>query len=271
MNETVEEQFFMNAKLNQPRIIPERLDLKNGRWYRDGYNYKVSVTTFLNIIDKGIGFMKWLGNAQSFESAMEYANERADLGSRIHTDICKLVLFNELDIKDREEEEIKRLQEFCQFWWHYNPIPFATECPIWHPDLPFAGTLDMLCHIKNKAGKMEFWLLDWKTGGIWSTYKYQLSAYKYLAELAFGIIIDRVALVQFKGSHRGSCSIGDKPKYKFIEIDPLPLDFILNIYKLFEMENPKLEPKHPVEYPDKLKLIEEIKEEKYETTENQRS
>ncbi len=241
----------------QLKIIPTRHDLINGRWYESEKIFKPSVTSFLNVMDKGIGFMKWLGNSTSFDAAMKYSGERADLGSHFHTMVANMIFGTIIETDDLEVEEIKRLQEFVQFWQQTKPVPVATEYPMWHKDVKWAGTADLICDIENKKGKTERWLLDWKSGNIWSSYKYQISAYKHLAEKCFNFKIDRIALVQFKGSHRGTCNVDDSPKYKFIEIDILSLQTIENIYELWEIENNYPKPKFPVKYPKQIKIGEE--------------
>lgn len=254
-NITLEEKYFLDNRLVQPRKIPERRDdALNGRWYQYGNEFKPSMTTILNVISKGIGYMKWLANSISWEEAMRYSKERADSGSRTHTDIAHLILGGEFKTIGREEEEIKRVQEFVQFWQQYKPFPVTVECPVWVDDIPFSGTVDFIGKIKNKKGKEEIWLIDWKTGEIWSDYKYQISGYKYLVEKAFNLKINKCALIQLKGSHRGTCTVNDKPKYKIVPIEPLPYQTIINIYELWFREEREPQPKFPSEYPEIIKL-----------------
>ena len=254
------EDIYKKSKV-QLKIIPTRHDLINGRWYESEKQFRPSVTTFLHVIDKGIGFMKWLGNSTSYESAMEYSNKRVELGSNFHTMVANMIFGESIETDDLEVEEIKRLQEFVQFWGQAKPTPIATEYPMWHKDVLWAGTADLICDITNKKGKVERWLLDWKTGQIWSSYKYQISAYKYLAEKCFGFKIDRVALVQFKGSHRKTCNVEDEPKYLFKEQKVLPLKTIQSVYDLWILENGYPKPKFPTKYPKQIKIGEDDEKE----------
>ena len=109
----------------------------------------------------------------------------------------------------------------------------------------------------NKKEKKERWLIDWKTGEIWSDYKYQISGYKYLAEQSFGFKIDKLALIQIKGHHRGICELEGKPKYRFIPIEPLPYQTIINICELWFLEEKNPGPIFPNIYPETIKLKEE--------------
>ena len=240
----------------QPKYVPIRHECKNGRWYECQGQWKPSVTTFLNVLYKGIGFDIWLGNAVSYKDAMDYANERADLGSRIHTDIACLVRGYDIEIKERAEEEIKRLYEFIQFYKQKEPEIIQVEVPLWHPDIPFAGTADMIAGIDN-----EVYLLDWKTGELYDSHVYQISAYKYLIEKCLDIIIDKMALVKL-GEYRGNeiPKIDDKPKYHFKEIEPVEYRILENIFELWALQNKNPEPILEAEYPASIRLI-EIQEE----------
>ncbi len=242
----------------EPQIcVPKLHDCKNGRWYEFEEKWKPSVTTFLNVISKGIGFNIWLGNSVSYELAMEYADERADLGSRIHTDIVHLVSGLPVELIKREEEEIKRLYEFIQFWHQKKPVPLHIEIPLWHPDIPFAGTADMIAEIDG-----EIWLLDWKTGKIYDSHTYQLSAYKYLAEKVLQITIDKMAVVRLS-EYRGDeiPTIEDKAKYQFKELEPIDYRIIENIYELWVMKNSSPKPKLIKKYPSTVILVEPVEDE----------
>ena len=87
--------------LTTSKIPIKRLNTSHGRVYyqRDvdekDRTYIYSSTTILdNVLDKGIGFKMWLGNAKSYEDAMKYANERALVGSITHA-LCMYLIWNE--------------------------------------------------------------------------------------------------------------------------------------------------------------------------------
>ena len=89
------------------KIPLKRLNATKGRVYYQGNVdpkdrvYIYSSTTILdNVMDKGIGFKKWLGNAKSYDDAMEYGKERADLGSCVHA-LCMYLVWGEtIDTRD---------------------------------------------------------------------------------------------------------------------------------------------------------------------------
>ena len=261
LEQLIEDNIYKKSII-QARQIPERRDDLNGRWYEYKGKFKRSWTTIVGeTLRKGYGWDKWLGNATSYKDAMEYANERADLGSRLHTIFANLIWGSEISLRGLEEEEIKRILEFKQFWLQAKPIQLATEYPMWHDDIPYAGTADLICDIVNKKGIKERWLLDWKTGEKYDRdFQYQLSSYTHLAEKVFNFKIDRTAMVQFKGTHRKPCGVKDDKRYTFKEYDIVPYEEIQAILTLWNRLG--IVPKFPEKYPDKISLKEIIEEKK---------
>ena len=89
------------------KIPLKRLDTPKGRTYYQGnvdpeervYIYS-STTIIGNVLSKGIGFDMWLGNASSYKDAMDYAKERADIGSCVHA-LCMYLVWGEtIDTRD---------------------------------------------------------------------------------------------------------------------------------------------------------------------------
>ena len=73
------------------KIPLSRLDTPHGRTYYQrevemGERvYLYSSTTILdNVLAKGFGFNKWLGDSLSYDAAMEYAGNRARVGTTSH-------------------------------------------------------------------------------------------------------------------------------------------------------------------------------------------
>lgn len=251
-------EFFKDDSLIQPKIIPTRHDLKNGRWYEYEGKFKPSVTTFLDIVSKGIGFNMWLGNSPSYREAMKIRDEAGEVGERIHYNIGNLILGGEVETVDRPEAEIKMLLGFMKFWEDYEPRPIAVEVPLYHPDIPYAGTADLICNIKvpGLTTKEDKWLIDFKTGQLYDIHQVQLSAYKILAEKIFNFKIDNIRVLRLY-EHRG-----DKPNYQLKPFDPLSPDFINSIYSLWQWDRKNPEPVFQVEYPEVLSLQEKENEPK---------
>ena len=233
--------------LLQTPIPVERHDLANGRWYApldDYWNkefgedtpkiFKRSSTTFEDALDKGIGFHRWLGNANSYEDAMEYANKRATIGTIVH-DFCeRLLLGQKINLVEQpswydaesdklipiSREIVKYIMSFKQFCDDASVNgEFTTEAlEICMFDLaadnkgnqlhPWAGTADWVVKLVNKKGKEERWLIDFKTGNAYQTHQLQLTSYKILFESLFpDLKIDGIACLYLKSGWR------KKPNY----------------------------------------------------------
>ena len=98
---------LVENNLTTSKIPIKRLDTPHGRTYyqrnvdEKDRTYIYSSTTILdNVMDKGIGFKKWLGNATSYKDAMDYAQERATVGNICHA-LCMYLIWGEtVDCRD---------------------------------------------------------------------------------------------------------------------------------------------------------------------------
>ena len=79
---------LVDKNLVTSKIPLKRMNSTHGRVYYqsnaevEDRAYLYSSTTILdNVLTKGIGFDRWLGNATSYSDAMEYAKERAMIGN----------------------------------------------------------------------------------------------------------------------------------------------------------------------------------------------
>ena len=106
VQQITEEQILQASYPDPPQLLTSktpihRLNTSKGRVYyqRDtkveDRVYIYSSTTILsNTLTKGIGFDMWLGNANSYKDAMNYAKERADIGSMTHA-LCMYLIWGE--------------------------------------------------------------------------------------------------------------------------------------------------------------------------------
>ena len=218
------------------KIPTKSMDFKGNRYYYNkaeedpkNRDYLMSVTTWLNVLSKGIGFNMWLGNATSFKDAMSYANERALIGNQVHAMCMWLIWGRSVDTSigwfDADDNKIKpipdesklRLSAFIDFVDQYKPIPIATEISLYTNEkdkdqimFPFAGTADQIMMIDG-----ETWLIDIKTGAEYKKeQQLQLTAYKILYDHLYGGItgtIDQVACLYL--TTRGKFRL---KKYKFV-------------------------------------------------------
>ena len=170
--------------------------------------YVYSATTILNVVDKGIGFQKWLGNSNSYESAMEYAHYRAWIGTVVHNMTnhllvgaevnCGTGFFNEFtnSIEPIPDEVKARIEGFINFYEEKKPKMIANELMLYNPkkfkgevQYPYGGQLDLLCYIGDKL-----WIIDIKTGKEYpKTQALQQTAYKILVESLYpDIKVDKI-------------------------------------------------------------------------------
>tara|TARA_Y100000310_G_C20251619_1_gene609362 strand:- start:95 stop:463 length:369 start_codon:yes stop_codon:yes gene_type:complete len=97
----------LDYNLTTSKIPLKRLDSRLGRTYYQAdvdpadREYVYSSTTIIdNVLDKGIGFKMWLGNANSYKDAMDYAQERANVGNITHA-LCMYLIWGEtIDCRD---------------------------------------------------------------------------------------------------------------------------------------------------------------------------
>ena len=271
------------------KIPLKRLDTTHGRVYYpsnakdDDKTYLYSSTTILdNVLSKGLGFNMWLGNAKSYKDAMDYASERAEIGSMTHA-LCMYLIWGEtIDCRDGFRidsgqklpeqsfkirtipDEVKlRLQGFIDFCKDYDPTSIATEISLYTLDTledgmllyPFAGTADNI--MKMPDGKI--WLIDIKTGKEYrQSYSLQITSYKILWDHIYGEEhgkIDKLACLYLNA--RG--------KYKLVEYKFVPHEWF-RIYETFEYmlkdkrgNMPKI--KEKVDLPDVYSLTEKESEE----------
>ena len=183
-------------------IIPtETIDSSNGRWYtqrkykkESDKVYFPSVTTILNVLYKGEGFDRWLGNSLSYQHAMDYASEAAMVGTIVHGYCMRLLWGEPINTKDGfydnhtdkthdvDNRVNKRLVGFTKFIEDYDPVVVANEISLFNNQkydkeylFPYAGQADQVYYIDGK-----YILSDIKTGAEYPNHGLQLTAYKLI-------------------------------------------------------------------------------------------
>jgi len=261
----------------------ERFDISGIRWYspivEDGTPWEdrvfvPSVTTVLNVVDKGIGWNKWLGDSASYEAAMAYGKEAGLVGSIAHDFIEQMNHgttielptepgeytnhANYLDTKTLETHEIwprrkliqRRLMAYKKFHRERFIDMLASEIMLFCDN--FAGTADFVGHIKfNKKEPLS--LIDYKTGKEYEDHQLQVSALKILWDLVFpDDPIEELFCLYL--SERGKFTL------KHYEFDPMAWEYALG---LWTWKHKKLlvdglwKPKEPISLPTEFSLIEE--------------
>lgn len=199
-------------ELLQPPVMCERID-QRGRWYVpiqdeesplewNKRDFKPSVTTIINqAVPKGPWFMKAIQNAPGHAPALIEWRKLATDGTMVHALVSQMIRGLTIDLVtpwlDDETGEyipigarhVKRLIGFKHWWDKYKPKVLASEIMLYHPDIAWAGTADLICEIGGKT-----WLIDVKTGKEnYPDMMRQLTAYRILAETCFDMKIECVS------------------------------------------------------------------------------
>ena len=255
VQQITEDKILQASYPDPPQLITSkipisRLDTAKGRTYYqrdvkvDDRVYIYSSTTVLsNTLTKGIGFDMWLGNAVSYKDAMQYANERAFLGTMTHAMIMYLIWGEEVNTEtgfynDKTGEiegvpdEVKlRLQGFIDFYKSMLPKPIATEISLYTDEVdedgellfPWAGTADQI--LKMPDGKI--YLVDIKTGKEYpKDHELQLTSYKLLWDHKYGKEHGEIDVC-------ACLYLNTKRKYKIKKYKFVPYNWY-NVYENFE-------------------------------------
>ena len=309
------------TELVQNPIDVERHALKDGRWYapsdvwwgkhtkkmksKPTKPYFRSFTTIPNALSKGIGYERWLGNSQSYDIAMEWANERANIGSVVHILIEKLLMSSKISFEDEpmemfletlevdfdplivwqehQAEIIKYMMSFHQFYVERKPQVHALEIQLMNIETekngkykyPFAGTADFIGSMICQRGKKKFGYVDWKTGMKYPSHELQAIATKILWDSIFPETpLDFLADVYLTSKWRVS------PNYKigWMEFKPeawnvaLAANKTMNYLQNVGVSDPSEEimPTFQMELPTEIILKEEL-DEQDDRTDNKES
>ena len=156
----------------------KRLDVGR-RWYSRGSsnNWKPSVTTVIGeTCSKGKHFDEWL--MKNGLNALTIRDESAERGTLVHESIEALLDGEELTI-DNEFIQ-KSLMSFEKFYNEIKPDVVEKELFLYHKDIPWAGTPDIIANVNNRLS-----LVDIKTGDYRKTHEIQQLMYKELWNTIF--------------------------------------------------------------------------------------
>lgn len=147
----------------------------DSRFYVRGDEFRPSVTYI-----QSVGFptpthlQKWKADL-GWDEAEEVKNKAADSGSTIHNSIEKLLKGKRISTIDMNTKEKRSIKAFLDWYDEERPQVIRFEYKIWADD--YAGTVDLLCKLKSDDYQGT-WLIDYKSGGVYSTGKSQIMAYK---------------------------------------------------------------------------------------------
>ena len=220
--------------------------------------YYPSVTTILQYMPKNKFFESWLKDVgHSADLIMRRAGKE---GTQVHEAAEALVKGEEIswmdDYGNAKYSQIvwEMILKFYDFWSTYKPELISTEDFVYSDEFKYAGTADLVVKMDDQT-----WLLDLKTSNsLHKSYDLQLAAYAKALEETKGIKIDRTGIVWLKAQSRGPSKKqgiyhGKGWKIKIVDEIEYNFDLFKTIYKLYSLENPKVEPIYN-SYPTTLKL-----------------
>ncbi len=180
-------------------LYKESLDIRRhesgARWYAPfgSYDWKPSVTTIIGeTLSKGKGFEQWLGNHPSYKIACEERDKAANRGTLVH-DLAEKYMHGE-SVEAEDDEICKHLMSFEKFWRENEIQMIDTELFMWHKDVPWAGTCDIIAKMNGKYA-----IIDIKTGGYYKSHEIQLNMYAELLSKITGEEIGILAGLYTKG------------------------------------------------------------------------
>ena len=180
-------------------LYKENIDIKRhdsgSRWYApsNSNNWKPSVTTIIGeTLHKGKGFEMWLGNHPSYKIACEERDKAADRGTEVH-ELAEKFMHGEI-VESDNEEICKHLMSFEKFWLENEVQLIETELFMWHKDVQWAGTCDIIAKING-----QYCIIDIKTGNYYKSHEIQLNMYAELLTKITGKPVQMIAGLYTKG------------------------------------------------------------------------
>jgi len=120
-----------------------------------------SVTNLVSRCDGGSsdGLVKWAYNLglQGIDP-IEARNAKGAIGTSVHAALEALAQGAIPDLEDFDEDTRGYVTAICSWWLDEQPTPIDQEFIVAHPDLNYAGRVDLLLEING-----ESWLVDLKT------------------------------------------------------------------------------------------------------------
>lgn len=241
-----------NPDLKQINFLDSRV------YKRDEGIYYPSVTTILQYMPKNKFFESWLKDVgHNADIIMRKAGKE---GTQVHEACENLVLGNEVnwvdDYGNAKYSEIvwEMILKFYDFWTTHKPKLISAEEFVWSDKNRYAGTGDLVVEMDG-----ETWLLDIKTSNsLHKSYDLQLASYAKAFKESKDIDIQRTGIIWLKAHTRSASK--KKGEYqgkgwKIVKSDDIDKNFelFMNIYELFKLDNPKVEPVYK-KYPTTLKL-----------------
>jgi len=240
------------------------IKLYDSRWYELATGEKFpSVTTILNAKAKGSAIEKWgRGLGLNYESVM---NGLMDSGSKIHN-ACEQLLkgeplsfVNEMGEENYSFDEWKKILAFKDFVILYDVKPIYLEQTIYSKEHGYAGTLDLVCNMKQDPKKdlRQIAIIDYKSGKNCNTgYLMQIASYYKAAR--------QLDVLEIKPISAYVLNVGmdTKKGWKLTQCEDIEYMFecFLAVKKIWELDNPNFNMMQKT-YPIEISLSEHLSKE----------
>lgn len=200
-------------------------------------------------------------------SGVDYMNE----GKEVTEEWIVDTLDNYYDIRWRliypnkwEAVELikKMLMGYIAWYEEHKPTILKSEIMMWHPDVPYAGTADLVLNIYNKRQDKEIIMMaDLKTGNENEKHFVQCMAYAILLEKIYKVKVGALGVLYCQGRWKGEVKPG-KMKVKvirnkggdFTEDAKFLMNRVVKLYDLWESNQKFKQPKTKQRLPKKFSL-----------------
>lgn len=223
----------------EENMLPDRVVIKDKRFYPRNGDYYVGVTTVLEMSPKGPELVKWIADT-GYSESQRIMNLKAKKGSIVHSGIESLLNGEELQSENYELDEWEALSSFVAFAEKYKLKPIALESIVYNDEYKYAGTIDFY-GFATLPGKTEPILvrIDFKTSNyLWVEYDYQLAAYEKAAVSMGELPANELMVVKLNANNKQKFSvhtIKDR-EYSFA--------YFALLLQLFYKKNKDLVPRH---------------------------
>lgn len=163
----------------------------------------------------------------------------------------------------------KQIMQYKMWYEEHQPQIIKSELMMWHPDVPYAGTADLVLNIYNKRQDQNILMMaDLKTGNENEKHYVQCMAYAILLEKIYNVKVGALGVLYCQGRWRDEVKPG-KMKVKVVrdKAGELTKDaqFLTNrvvkLYELWKSTQKVLQPKKKKFLPKSFKLIKNKKKE----------
>lgn len=259
-----------------------RLEIDTEHYYYLGrIGFLMGVTTILDRGGPVPAGLKRFFQQNTPEEQEEIRSAAAGFGSKMHNAFEMLLYGAELNLLEHypTTREKRAVTIFMKWFNAVEPRSFRQEMVVASKKFRYAGTLDFVGYIrrdrialvmfpegttgyvaKRKAfidgepEKEDLWIIDFKTSsGIHYNMELQVAAYKQAIEESYGLKVEKTGILRLPTIH--------KQGFEFKETKRDIKDF-MRVYQTFlDLHGGKVpEPPEIVEYPDRVQLLTETKE-----------